>query len=445
MTILAAEASGARMQFAAIAVLDDAPPPAAMRELLTSRIDAVPRLRQRLVRVPHGRPIWLGDPAFEPADHVKSLSCPPPGDRRALLAVTATIVEERLSLARPPWRMVVIDGLDPGSVGGRSALVIVLHHVLADGLGGLAILGRLTDVPGSVARSPVTPAPRTADRRRTGPRRWIDGSARLHAGAVELLRDGTRGAPACSISAGPVGPRRALGTARAELAPLIAAAKEAGGTVNDLALTAVTGALEELLRSRGERLDRLVVSIPVTARRRAKIAELGNRTGVLPVSLPLGGRPRDRLREVARITRARKTDRPGASAALYGPFARALAAVGAFGWFIGHQRLVNTFVTNVRGPSEPLVFGRNRITELVPVSPISGNVGVGFALLSYAGRLSITVVADADRCPDVDRLAALVRTQLDELAAPARAAGTARSPGTNSQSCPARPGGTPRP
>jgi WS/DGAT/MGAT family acyltransferase len=438
MTILAAEASGARMQFAAIAVLDGAPTPAEVWALLASRIDAVPRLRQRLVRVSPGRPIWLGDPAFELADHVGSMTCPPAGGRAALLAAAARIVEERLSLARPPWRMVVIGGLDPGSVGGRSALVIVLHHVLADGLAGLTILSRLVD--GAEPRTvgpPVGARPRTTGRRRAGTRRLIGRAALLRAGAAELLRDGTRGAPACSINAGPVGPRRALGVAHAELAPLIAAAKAAGGTVNDVALTAVTGALRDLLAARGERPDRLVVSIPITARRRAEVAELGNRTGVLPVSLPQVGSPRERLPVVAEITRSRKTDSPGASAAWYGPFARALAGVGAFGWFIGHQRLVNTFVTNVRGPAQPQAFGGRRIVELIPVSPISGNVGVGFAVLSYAGRLSMTVVADADRCPDVDRLAALVQAQLDELsAAPAPVAGTARPPGTK------RPAGT---
>ncbi len=446
MTILAAEASGARMQFAAIAVLDAAPDPDAMRVLVTSRLDAVPRLRQRLVRVPHGRPVWIADSAFDPSQHLESIACPPPGDRRAMLAVAARIVEQRLSLARPPWRIVHVGGLNPASAGGRSALVIVLHHVLADGLAGLAILSRLVDGAESAAR-PAVPADPWSGGRGSAGRRWTGPAARLRAGAAELLRDGTRGAPPCSINAGPIGPHRALGVARADLGPLAAAAKAAGGTVNDVALTAVTGALHDLLAERGEPLDRLVVSMPVAARRRpAEAGDLGNRTGVLPVSLPLNGAPRQRLSAVADITRVRKTDIPGASAALYGPFARALAALGAFGWFIGHQRLVNTFVTNVRGPSEPLVFGRNRITELVPVSPISGNVGVGFAVLSYAGRLSITVVADADRCLDVDRLAALVRAQLDELAAPpARMAGTARSPGTNSQSGPARPGGTRRP
>ena len=76
---------------------------------------------------------------------------------------------------------------------------------------------------------------------------------------------------------------------------------------------------------------------------------------------------------------------------------------------------MNTFVTDIRGPDEPLTFGGHRIAELIPVAPVSGNVGVGFAVLGYAGRLYVTVVADADRYPEVDGLAGLVQAQLDEL------------------------------
>lgn len=461
LTLLAAEASGARMQFAAVAVLDGAPTPDRVRALLSSRLDAVPRLRQRLVRVPRGRPRWVDDIAFDVARHVESVTCPPPGDRAALLATAARIVAERLSLARPPWRIVLVGGLDGGPDGdpdgGRSALVIVLHHVLADGLAGLAILSRLVDGAEQPARPAVAFGPTAArpsepgrpavasgptDARPSEPARpaarpvsastWSErfahGGVRrctglralLRAGATELLGDGLRGAPTCSLNTGPVGSRRALGVAQAELAPLVATAKAAGGTVNDVALTAVTGALDGLLTGRGERPGRLVVSIPIAARRRAEVGELGNRTGVLPVSLPLAGSPRERLPVVAAITRARRTSVPGASAALYGPFARTLAGVGAFGWFIGRQRLVNTFVTNVRGPAEPLTFDGHRIAALIPVSPVSGNVAVGFAVLSYAGRLTVTVVADADRGPDVRRLAGRVQAQLDEITGPGR-------------------------
>lgn len=415
---LAAEASGARMQFAAAVVLHGSPPAQDLRELLAARLDGVPRLRQRLVRVPYGRPIWVDDPDFDIDRHVGTVPCPAPGDRAALLSVTSRLITERLPLCRSPWRITQVTGL----AGGRCALVIVLHHVLADGLAGLAVLSRLVD-GGGVAPSRSRDGWPTAHqlrvdaraerRRRIAAMPGLPG--RLRAAVAELLRGGSGTAPRCSINSGPVGPRRAMAVAEADLAAVAATAKLVGGTVNDVVLTAVTGALAHVLAVRGERLDRLVVSVPISARRRADAAELGNRVGVLPVSLPVVGPPAELLAAVVAVTQARKTDAPGASAALYGPFVRALAAVDAFGAFIGHQRLVNTFVTNVRGPREPLSLGGCRIVELIPVAAISGNVGVAFAVLSYAGRLTVTVVADPDRCPDAARLAELVRINLGEL------------------------------
>jgi WS/DGAT/MGAT family acyltransferase len=415
---LAAEASGARMQFAAVAVLDGAPSLAALRSLIGSRLAAVPRLRHRLVRVPYGRPIWMDDPDFDLRRHVLSVTCPAPGDRAALLAVTARLVTARLSLARPLWRITQVTGL----TGGCSAVVIVLHHVLADGLAGLAVLSRLVDGEVDAGPAPTMTRPTATELRaeaRAQRRRIVADlpglPGRLRAAAAELLDGGTGSAPRCAINAGPVGPGRALAVAEADLGAVIAAAKEVGGTVNDVVLTAATGALATFLADRDEMPDRLVVSIPITARRPADAAELGNRVGVLPVSLPVTGPPQQRLPVVAAVTRERKTETPGASTALYRPFVRVLAEVGAFGWFIGHQRLVNTFVTNLRGPRETLSLGGFRLAELIPVSAINGNVAVAFAVLSYAGRLTVTVVVDPDRCPGVDRLAELLQAQLDAL------------------------------
>jgi diacylglycerol O-acyltransferase len=421
MMQLAVEASGSRMQFAAVAVLDGAPGLGDLRALIGSRLGAVPRLRQRLVRVPYGRPIWMDDPDFDIGRQIDELPCPSPGDRPALLAAVADIIGRRLTLARPPWRITLVSGLS----GGRAALVIVLHHVLADGLAGLAVLSRLVDGGGTGGWRPTASRPTAAqlradaraERRRTV-RELPRLPARLRAAAAELLRGGTGGAPRCRINLTPVGARRALAVAEAGLPATVAAAKAARGTVNDVVLTAATGALAEMLADGGEPLDHLVVSIPISARRRADIAELGNRVGVLPVSVPLVGSPAERLAVVAALTRAGKTETPGASTALFGPFARALAGIGAFGWFIGHQRLVNTFLTNVRGPRESLSVGGFRLVELIPVAAISGNVGVAFAVLSYAGRLAVTVVADPDRCPDVAGLANLLQAQLDALTHP---------------------------
>ena len=91
-------------------------------------------------RAAAGRP-WADDPAFDLRHHVRQLPCPPPGDQRALLAVAAAVTGEPLPRSRPLWSATFVTGLADGSTG----LVIVMNHVLADGIGGLAVLARLVD------------------------------------------------------------------------------------------------------------------------------------------------------------------------------------------------------------------------------------------------------------------------------------------------------------
>src|SRR4051812_26129778 len=110
--------------------------PAGLRRLVAGRAGAMHRLRQRLVRSPLGcgPPVWVDDPGADPANHVRLTSCPPPGDDRALLDLAAAVMTTPLPSGRPLWSAVVVTGL----ADGGSALLVVLHHVVADGVGGLA-------------------------------------------------------------------------------------------------------------------------------------------------------------------------------------------------------------------------------------------------------------------------------------------------------------------
>ena len=155
--------------------------------------------------------------------------------------------------------------------------------------------------------------------------------------------------------------------------------------------------------------------MPVSARRRAGATELGNQVGVIPVTVPTTGDPTHRLAAVARITRRRKTAAPGSSAALLGPVFRALAKAGIFGWFINRQRLINTFVSNLRGPERRLTFCCAPVVEVIPVPMITGNITVAFAALSYAGSLNVTVIADPMLCPDLPDIIQALQRELDVL------------------------------
>jgi diacylglycerol O-acyltransferase / wax synthase len=172
-----------------------------------------------------------------------------------------------------------------------------------------------------------------------------------------------------------------------------------GATVNDVVVTAVTGALVELLARRGERVAELVVSVPVSRRRSSAPGAFGNETGVVPIRVPAV--PDPAVRRAAVVAQRARVAAPerGGSAAVLTPAFRALAAVRAFQPFIDHQRLVHTFVTIVRGPAHHLRVAGAEVAAVVPVAVNPGNVAVSFDVLSYAGTLVVTLVCDRGWCP----------------------------------------------
>jgi hypothetical protein len=198
----------------------------------------------------------------------------------------------------------------------------------------------------------------------------------------------------------------------ADLAAVRELGHACGGTVNDVILAAVAGALRALLTGRGEELDPVTMTVPVSARRSDNAGALGNQVGGMMVTLRTAGGLADRATRAAAVTRERKRPARGTSVALLGPLFRLLAAVGFWRWFTNHQRLVHTFVTNVRGPAEPLAFAGAPIEAVLPVPATTGNVSVSFAALSYAGTLWLTVLSDPALVPDVTELTGALRREL---------------------------------
>lgn len=391
-----------------------------VREALADRIRGIPRLRQQLVSTPPGcgRPVWVDDPDCDITRHVHEVRSPPAGDEEALLGVAAEAVTHPLPSDQPLWSATLVTGL----AGDACALIVVFHHVLADGMGGLAVLAGLVD-------GVASPAPRDFPRPKPSWRRLaVDAAAGRLRGLAHLAKVPTRlrdalaelrpgtipRAPRTSLNR-PVGPRRRAGVVRADLARVRSVGHEHGGTVNDVVLAAVSGALSSLLAHRGERLGHLVASVPISGRTEATAAQLGNQVGVIPVTLPMSGDPLDRLRSIAATTRAHRTRTRGASAALLAPVLRVLAMLGALRWFIERQRLVTTFVTNLRGPDTPVSFLGSTVAEVLPLALVAGNVAVTFAVLSYAGTLTVTITVDVDAFPDSGVLVEALQAELDAL------------------------------
>ena len=137
----------------------------------------------------------------------------------------------------------------------------------------------------------------------------------------------------------------------------------------------------------------------------------------MPVTVPVTGTLPDRLAQVAQATAARRGQARGSSAALIGPAFRALARLHVFGWFVDRQRLVNTFLTNLRGPGAPVSLAGAPIRAIVPITVTAGNVTVAFAALSYDGTLTVSVITDPDRVPEHRALALALDRHLAALIA----------------------------
>ena len=390
------------MQVGAVVVLERNP--GDVEPLLADRIRTVPRLRRRLITTPFGcgRPVWVDDTGFDITRHVGRMACPAPGDEAALLDIASSLVNRPLPRSSPLWSATLVTGL----AENRAALILVFHHVLSDGIGGLAVLANLVDGTPHTESAPF-PAP-APSRRELAKDAW---TARLRLPArvsFAGLRWPARGSR-CSLNQ-PTGPRRQQTMARTSVSRLHAAAHRCGGTVNDALLTAVMGALGTVLDGRGDHVDELVVSIPVSTRRSTTVAHLGNSTGVMPIALPTGGDPWSRLTRIAAITRSHKK-----SVTAVAPIFRTLKVLGVADWFMNHQRTVNTVVTNVHGPDSLMRLGGAPVIGLIPLSATTGNVTVAFAALSYTDAFTITVVADPDHVPDLLVLTEALRAQLDLL------------------------------
>lgn len=414
-----------------------------LRALIEARLDPLPRLRRRLVTVPFDldRPVWVDDPDFDIARHVHEVRVPDPGDDAALRRLAERIQGEVLPRDRPLWDLTFVTGLD----GGRVGLIERLHHALVDGVAGVELATILLDVEpdAPVPEAPAwvpEPGPTGVELWAGGLRRALSAPLRAAAGAADAARhpgrtlrsvatlgrgvaamtEGGLVAPPTSFNAPTRGGRR-LAWTRAPLDDVRRAGKRAGGSVNDVALAAVAGGLRAVLLSRGEEIPSdlaLKVMVPVSVRNGDEHGTLGNRVGMIDAPLPVGiGDPAARLAEIVATMRRLKA-RPEAETVdtvLRSADALPAAAAHVLVRALGYQPLINLVVTNVPGPPVPLYAAGARMLEAFPVVPLSANLTLGVALLSYDGTLTFTVTADASAFPDAEVLAAGIERSLADL------------------------------
>jgi WS/DGAT/MGAT family acyltransferase len=402
-----------------------------LRDRIEARLHLLPRFRQVLRRPPLGLgwPLWVDAPAFDIAEHVRVLPIPAPADGDQLLAACEQVRLNRLDPAKPLWQLWLLPGLPEGRLG----LYLRLHHCVADGVAGVAAFGALLDVTddaGLVPTAPAwTPAPAPSARELLADnlhrrRRELKRTESRLVHPVTVLRGCNwsmwrqlfveQRAPQTSLNR-PIGTGRRLALVRSRLDLARQVAHAHGAKVNDVALTAVTAGLRDLLTARGEPVDPIVLRAMVPINLRHGGENEGNLTGVMMVPLPLGEPdPVRLLHAIAAETRERK-QMPHPQAMSTGLF-RFTAVRRLLVRLAKGQRVSNLTITNVPGPPVPLYLAGAPLLEVFPVLPVIGNLTLNVAILSYAGQLNLTGIADADACPDIEIFAAGVRDCLAALA-----------------------------
>src|SRR4051794_12722864 len=418
----------------------------AVIERLESRLHLIPRYRQRLAQPARGitNPVWVDDKDFHAEWHVHHATAADPA------RLVGNEMSRKLDRSRPPWEMTVVDRLKGEAAGGEAthkghvALVPKMHHSLVDGVAAVDVGTVILDpTPEPMDLSPDSPwQPEPYDRRRhlaklatqpmfSAQRLFLQGAERAMTAdpvraagdlrrATELLVQLARTrpqAPMTFLNKG-IGPNRRFASARASLADLKAAAKAAGGTVNDAILAAVAGMLGRLFEELAERPPRAPVAlVPVSVRQPGE--EGGNRISTVLVDLPAhDASPAERIGEVNRAMTALKD-----SAAVRA----GSVLVGAGGWApplissmlaraMGGVRAFNLVVSNIPGPQQPFYMNGSRLLEVYPVVPLNpASQGLTVGVLSYDGAVHFGLLADRGLTPPVEDARAALVEALSEI------------------------------
>jgi diacylglycerol O-acyltransferase / wax synthase len=430
-------------------------PPPSMEEFLEQirqRLHLVPRYRHKLAHtaLDSGRPVWVDDPSFNLEYHIRNAALPTPGGWEQLQSLTAWIFSQQLDRSKPLWEMWLIEGLE----NDRFALISKTHHALIDGIAGIDLATVLFDL------SPKPPPlkhsgrawqphsePGVAELVTAGLRGALRAGIELAEGALDALshpdhafaraREAAEGlgeivwaglnpAPRTPLNVD-IGPHRRFVGVASSLQDFKVVKNAFGGTVNDVVLTVVAGALRSFLISRGVRTAgvELRALVPVSVRAEDEHHQGGNRIvamrGPLPVYIT---DPIQRLRFVSEAMDGLKESKQALGAEVIAgvqnfapPTILAQASRLNFS-----TRLFNLLVTNVPGPQFPLyVLGREML-EAYPVAFLPQHHALAIAIMSYNGQMNFGLLGDFDALPDIDAVGQSIAEELAMLVSLAREA-----------------------
>ncbi len=415
-----------------------------MRAHIESRLPQLTHYRQKLSYTPLQRhPIWVDDPRFDLSYHVRHAALPLPGSDEELKAFTANIASQPLERDKPLWEIWFVEGLD----GDRFAAVAKVHHSLVDGVSGVGVLNTLLSPSEDDAtidppqRWKPRPPPgirdflsegasrsaefsvslvRTLAGAVSSPRRAVDSVAEGAMGAWETLSGGLTRPAETPINA-PIGGQRRIDWKAQDLSEIRDLRKRLDGSLNDVVLTIVCGAVRALLRRRRVRLKGIDfrISVPVDVRNGDIDVEVGNKVSSWFVSLPVAERdPKKRFDQIRAQTRRLKRAHAAKGIDLFLRLAdysgSTLLPSGLVG-LVSLLRPYNLIVSNIHGPQFPLYLLGARLIEFYPHLPLFENQGLAVAAMSYLGKIHFGLIGDWDLMPDLSDFAADLDTAMAEL------------------------------
>jgi WS/DGAT/MGAT family acyltransferase len=444
-SFLTNETSVSHMHVGAILIFEGPPPKYVdLVEHVRGRLGQVPRFRQRLVVPPleAGRPLWADDVNFNLTYHIRHSALPAPGGEDELRRLAGRVFSQQLDRSKPLWELWLVQGLERD----RFAILTKTHHAMVDGISGVDIGTVLFDLEPAPASAPVEDnwvpqsEPSTTElvaRAATDGAVWplklverVLEAARHPEAAARKLTEALEGVaevagafadPAPDVPLNqPIGPHRRFVWARSELGTFKRIKDALGGTVNDVVLAVVTGALREWLHGRGIRTEGLELRalVPVSIRTEGERGELGNRIAAMRGPLPVYVEdPVRRLRVVSEQMEGLKRSKQALGAEVISRFndfaPPTLLAQAARVNF--STRLFNLIVTNVPGPQIPLYVLGRELEEVFPVAFLPENHAMAVAIMSYNGRIGFGLLADYDSMGDVDEIAEGLSRSLAEL------------------------------
>jgi diacylglycerol O-acyltransferase len=437
---------------------------------IRGRLHLVPRYRQKLAFPPieTGRPLWVDDPSFNLEYHVRNTALPKPGSELQLRALVARIFSQQLDRSKPLWETWLVQGLENGGF----ALISKTHHALVDGVAGVdlaTVIFDMTPEPGEVehedrpwrpqpepsalelaargirglVRTPFELAGRAVEAA-SHPTEAIGAVREVAEGLGEVVWAGLNPAPDTPLNV-PIGPHRRVVFLEQQLSSFKLVKDTFGGTVNDVVLSVVAGALRKWLRARGVRTEGLELRalVPVSIRGETDAGALGNRIAVMRGPLPVYIEdPVARLRVVKQAMDGLKQSKQALGAEMLTSVQQfapptVLAQASRLNF---STRLFNLIVTNVPGPQFPLYVLGRELKDLYPVAFLPKDHALAIAIMSYNGGIDFGLLGDYDAMPDLDRLGEFIEASLDELVTaakardPKKAGGNGRKPASRSQS-----------